>query len=135
LTASCPICARGHPLDVLADLPASWITAPPAAPLPGYACVVARLHVIEPFELDPPDRLAFWEDCMLAGRALNSLFSPRKMNYEIHGNTIPHLHMHLYPRYAGDPYGTGPIDGRATFHRSSADLAHMKRALVGAGAR
>ena len=70
---------------------------------------------------------------MLAGRALNSLFSPRKMNYEIHGNTIPHLHMHLYPRYAGDPYGTGPIDGRATFHRSSADLAHMKRALVGAG--
>jgi len=97
--------------------------------------VVARLHVIEPFELDPPDRLAFWEDCMLAGRALNSLFSPRKMNYEIHGNSIPHLHMHLYPRYAGDPYGTGPIDGRATFHRSSTDLAHMKRALVGAGAR
>jgi diadenosine tetraphosphate (Ap4A) HIT family hydrolase len=21
-----------------------------------------------------------------------------KLNYEIHGNTIPHLHMHLYPR-------------------------------------
>lgn len=23
---------------------------------------------------------------------------PRKMNYEIHGNTIPHLHLHIFPR-------------------------------------
>jgi hypothetical protein len=27
-----------------------------------------------------------------------------------YGNTIPHLHMHFYPRYPGDPFEDGPID-------------------------
>ena len=34
-----------------------------------------------------------------------------KMNYEVHGNTIPHLHMHFFPRYAGDPFETRLADG------------------------
>jgi diadenosine tetraphosphate (Ap4A) HIT family hydrolase len=32
------------------------------------------------------------------------------MNYEIHGNTIPHLHVHLFLRYKGDPFEGGPIN-------------------------
>ncbi|MGB6535125.1 MAG: hypothetical protein WBF58_04100 [Xanthobacteraceae bacterium] len=32
------------------------------------------------------------------------------MNYEIHGNTIPHLHLHIFPRYRGDPFEGRPID-------------------------
>ncbi|HEX9931208.1 MAG TPA: hypothetical protein VGB08_00005, partial [Allosphingosinicella sp.] len=35
-----------------------------------------------------------------------------KINYEVHGNTIPHLHMHFFPRYRGDPFERGPIDPR-----------------------
>lgn len=35
-----------------------------------------------------------------------------KLNYEIHGNTIPHLHVHLLPRYKGDPFEDGPINPR-----------------------
>ena len=35
-----------------------------------------------------------------------------KMNYEVHGNTIPHLHMHFFPRYVGDPFENRPIDPR-----------------------
>ena len=31
------------------------------------------------------------------------------MNYEIHGNSIPHLHLHLYPRFPGDPFEGRPI--------------------------
>ena len=68
---------------------------------------------------------------MLAARVLKSLFSPTKLNYEIHGNTIPHLHLHLLPRYAGDPYVGGPIDFRqADFSRSNADLERMREAFV-----
>ena len=47
----CPICARGYPLDVLAEFPTTWVTGGIEAPLPGYACVVAKRHVTEPFEL------------------------------------------------------------------------------------
>jgi len=35
-----------------------------------------------------------------------------KLNYEIHGNEIPHLHVHLFPRYRGDPFEGGPIDSK-----------------------
>ena len=34
------------------------------------------------------------------------------MNDEIHGNTVPHLHMHVFPRYPGDPFEGAPIDPR-----------------------
>lgn len=37
---------------------------------------------------------------------------PIKINYEIHGNTLPHLHVHVFPRYAGDPFEGRPIDPR-----------------------
>jgi diadenosine tetraphosphate (Ap4A) HIT family hydrolase len=33
-----------------------------------------------------------------------------KINYEIHGNSAPHLHLHLYPRYMDDPFPDQAID-------------------------
>lgn len=78
--SDCPICARGYPLDVLAEFPTTWVTGGIEAPLPGYGCVVAKRHVTEPFELGEAERLAFWEDSMRAARALARLFNPRKMN-------------------------------------------------------
>jgi diadenosine tetraphosphate (Ap4A) HIT family hydrolase len=127
----CLICARGAPLDVIVELDATWITAGAEAPLPGYACVVAKRHVVEPFELSADEQSAFWLEAMRAARVLSDLYAPTKMNYEIHGNTIPHLHMHLYPRFEGDPYARGPIDPRRhTFTRSAADLQRLRDALI-----
>ena len=36
-------------------------------------------------------------------RALISVYEPLKMNYETLGNSLPHLHTHLVPRYTEDP--------------------------------
>jgi diadenosine tetraphosphate (Ap4A) HIT family hydrolase len=128
---TCPICSRPsrRPNDVVANLAVSWVTAGTNAPLPGYACVVAKRHVVEPYELAERERAAFWEDCMLAARGLADLFQPVKMNYEIHGNTIPHLHMHLYPRYAGDPYEGGPISNQARFTRTVLEVVRIGQAI------
>jgi diadenosine tetraphosphate (Ap4A) HIT family hydrolase len=93
----CPICASGHPLDVIAELEVAWVSAPTVAVLPGYACVVARRHVEEPFQLPNGEMVAFWRESMAVARALSALLEPRKMNYEIHGNPIPHLPAHPYP--------------------------------------
>ena len=30
-------------------------------------------------------------------------YRPLKMNYEVLGNALPHLHTHLVPRYLDDP--------------------------------
>jgi len=128
---ACPICLAGRPSDVLVELRATWITAGSNAPLPGYVCVVSKHHVVEPFELPEGDRRAFWDEAMVAARVLERLFSPRKLNYEIHGNTIPHLHMHLFPRYVGDPFVGGPIDFRQTgFSLTRVELERMRDAFV-----
>jgi len=127
----CPICERGAPLDVIAELEASWVTAGEEAPLPGYACVVCKRHVVEPFDLPAAESAAFWREAMLVARALHGLLEPAKMNYQIHGNTIPHLHMHLFPRFAGDPYEGGPIDPcRHSFRRSRDELDQMRAAMA-----
>jgi len=126
----CPICARGTPLDVVAELDTTWVTAGAAAPLPGYACVVAKRHVVEPFELPANELAAFFLEAMQVARVLSVLHAPTKLNYEIHGNTIRHLHMHLYPRFDGDPYSGAPIDPRfRSFTRTDADLQVLRDAL------
>ena len=127
----CPICVRGGPLDVVAELHATWVSTPTVAPLPGYACVVSKRHVVEPYELPPEERTAFWEEAMTVARALAFLYDPVKMNYEIHGNVVPHLHLHLYPRYEGDPYRTGALDRREdSFTRTGPELAAIEDAIL-----
>jgi len=69
---------------------------------------------------------------MHVAKALSLGLHPKKLNYEIHGNTIPHLHMHLFPRFDGDPFEGRPIDGsEMRFHRTVADLRSLAE-VVGA---
>lgn len=127
----CPICRQGKPRDVVAEFPTSWATAPPKAPLPGYVSVVSKRHVVEPFQLPAEERAQFWEDVLFVAEILDGLFRPIKMNYEIHGNTIPHLHLHLYPRAPNDPFVGRAIEGaQALFTRSRHEIDLIRRALA-----
>lgn len=129
--SACPICVRGEPRDVLVELKATWVTGGEEAPLPGYVCVVSKRHVVEPFQLSATERVTFWEEAMEVSQAIADRLRPIKMNYEIHGNTIPHLHLHLFPRTQGDPYVGGPIDPRvASFRRTSEELDRIARAIT-----
>lgn len=111
--ASCPICRDGKPHGIVAELEASYLTSGPEAPMRGYCALVLKRHAVEPYELSPEEASAFMRDVQRAGYAINALVGAVKLNYEIHGNTIPHLHMHIYPRFRGDRFEGGPIDPRA----------------------
>ena len=128
---TCPFCT-GEPRGLVAETPTSWVTTEREVACRGYLCVIARRHVVEPFEL-PPDELArFFGDVAHAAAAIDELFRPVKLNYEIHGNTIPHLHLHVFPRYVGDPFEDGPIrSAERTAVHTSEDLARI-RERVGA---
>jgi len=52
-------------------------------------------------------------DLRRASAAIAAATDAVKLNYEIHGNTVPHLHVHIFPRYVGDPFEGTPIDPRA----------------------
>ena len=109
---ACPICSRREPLDVVAKLEASWVTMQEAAPVPGYACLVSQIHAIELHDLPEPASSAFMRDARRVSRALTAVTGAVKLNYEIHGNSLPHLHMHFFPRYRGDQFEGQPIDPR-----------------------
>jgi diadenosine tetraphosphate (Ap4A) HIT family hydrolase len=66
--------------------------------------------VREPYDLDEQDQRLFFDDLMRVGRALGVAFNPLKMNFNILGNAVPHLHAHVLPRYHGDPAPHRPID-------------------------
>ncbi len=52
------------------------------------------------------------KDVSVCAEALKKVTDAVKINYEIHSNTLPHLHIHLYPRYEDDPFPDQPIDYR-----------------------
>jgi len=76
----------------------------------GYCVLICHEHVKEPYSLAPHNQAAFFDDLMRVGCALDELYHPEKMNFEILGNRIPHLHCHVKPRYRGDDAGGRPID-------------------------
>lgn len=112
MSETCPICERGEPLGVLVERWFSWITADEKTVTHGYLCVVAKRHVVEVFDLDDEERHGFWEDISFAAERLAAAARPQKINIELHGNTLQHLHAHIYARYRDDRFAGGPIDYR-----------------------
>ncbi len=104
--------------------------------LPGYCVVVWRSgHVAEPADLDDRQACGYWREVLAVGRAVRAHFDPVKMNYLTLGNTVPHLHTHVVPRYRDDPAPGGPIAWEQIFspdpvpeaglHRQAATLRHL----------
>jgi len=103
-------------MHLLAETPMVEAVSAESDPLPGYVFVTSKKHAVEPFDLSVDDQRWFWTDAMLVARGVTDVLSPTKMNYEIHGNTIRHLRMHLFPRTAGDVY---VIHHRVEFEQST----------------
>ena len=75
----------------------------------GYTFLTLKWHEEELYKLSDKDRKQFLEDMSLIANALSKAFRPDKMNYELLGNAMPHLHWHLIPRYTYDPMWGRPI--------------------------
>ena len=56
------------------------------------------------YDMTKEDLLGFMEDIKKVAKALQEVTGAIKINYEIHGNTAPHLHCHLFPRYLDDDF-------------------------------
>ena len=76
---------------------------------PGYVLLVLRRHATELYELAARERAAHLEEVSRVAQALARAFRPVKMNYELLGNQVPHIHWHLVPRLATDPDLRQPI--------------------------
>lgn len=67
-------------------------------------CVVAyRDHVNELFELPEAELSLFTQDVARAAKAIKAATGAAKINYGAYSDKLPHLHMHLVPKYPNGP--------------------------------
>jgi len=106
VTEHCPFCAL--PSGRIVDSNAHGLVVRDAFPVsPGHTLIIPRRHVRSFFDLDSDERVQLLDLLESAKRALEGEFHPHAYNIGINdgaaaGQTVPHLHIHLIPRYHGD---------------------------------
>jgi diadenosine tetraphosphate (Ap4A) HIT family hydrolase len=66
----------------------------------GHAAVVFRgRHVADLTDLAAGELAGYWQDVQSVARMINRVFRPCHLNYLLLGNVVPHLHVHVVPRY------------------------------------
>src|SRR3984893_2306153 len=131
----CPFCRKLAALETLPPEEVVWQFTHSVALLGpwqyyhGYCVLVARRHATELSRLAAPERRAYLDEMCLLARAIEECFRPHKLNYELLGNQVPHLHWHLFPRYAHDPDGLRPV--WLALHLVERDEAERRRLQTG----
>ena len=91
---------------------------------PGWTVLVLKRHATELFDLTREERSQLIEEVTEVARTLAVVFDAVKINYELFGNKVPHIHWHIIPRLADDP------DPRETVWAVKHDRRRLKPALL-----
>jgi diadenosine tetraphosphate (Ap4A) HIT family hydrolase len=97
---NCRYCTSAEDIAVkVAELEVSnlWLTRDQT--YRGRCILSLKDHKAELFQLEPGELEAFGRDMARAAKALYEAFSPGKINYAAFGDTYPHVHFHLVPKY------------------------------------
>lgn len=76
---------------------------------PGWTVLVLKRHATELFQLSADERSRLIEEVSTIAAALMDAFHPVKINYELLGNQLSHIHWHLIPRLVDDPSPRDPV--------------------------
>lgn len=112
LTAStCKACSGQWPRadHFIADLGLSMAYLHDDQFFSGWTVVVFKRHATELFHLAPTERIQLMEEVNRTAKTLAEVFGARKINYELLGNQLPHIHWHLIPRLPDDPAPLEPV--------------------------
>jgi diadenosine tetraphosphate (Ap4A) HIT family hydrolase len=75
----------------------------------GWTFLVLKRHATELWQLERAERAQLIEEVSRVAQAVGRAFGAAKMNYELLGNAIAHIHWHLVPRRADDPSPKLPV--------------------------
>jgi len=108
---TCLMCTKwaDEPELRIAELECSYVLLNRDQFFPGYTFLLIKEHLTELFHLDREWRIMVMEEVTAVASALNTLFKPDKINYELLGNMVPHMHWHLVPRFRTDQVWPRPI--------------------------
>ena len=111
MTADCPTCAGefSDPARKIAELGTSILYLFEDQFFPGWCLLVLKRHATELWQLAPAERAALMDEVTRTAQTLAAVFDAVKMNYELLGNQVAHIHWHLIPRCADDPSPRMPV--------------------------
>lgn len=105
----CPMCAEGRPDDngfglrVFTGRYSDAYLQRKDVGQAGYTIAIWRgRHVADPTELSNDEASTYFAEVLRVARAVERHYRPIKMNLEMLGNSLPHLHTHIVPRHHGD---------------------------------
>lgn len=133
---SCGICAAidrikaGEFRDLVAELNSCYVILGDAQYYRGYCILFAKIHATELYLMPADAARALFDEMRLTAEAIAAVVKPWKMNYECLGNSEPHVHWHLFPRYETDELRRGPIWLRPESERKVSLDESDRRALV-----
>ncbi len=106
MTKPCPFCTL--PQERIIDSNDLALVIRDGYPVsPGHTLVIPKRHIGSWFEITPEEQSAMLDLLGTAKAVLEEEFKPDGYNIGINdgptaGQTVPHLHIHLIPRYKGD---------------------------------
>ena len=106
MTKPCPFCTL--PPERIIDSNDLALVIRDGYPVsPGHTLVIPKRHIGTWFEITQAEQQALLDLLAKAKAVLETEFMPDGYNIGINdgptaGQTVPHLHMHLIPRYKGD---------------------------------
>jgi len=68
----------------------------------GYTLFLCKEHKYELHDLESEFRQRYLWEMSVVAEAVFKAFRPKKINYELLGNTDHHMHWHIFPRHKDD---------------------------------
>ena len=111
LETDCPMCRLWEEESELriVELRHSYVILNRDQFFPGYTLLFTKRHVTELFHLERAVRNELMDEVSTVAAAIYGAFRPDKINYELLGNMVAHMHWHLVPRFASDVLWPRPI--------------------------
>jgi len=103
----CPFCAPEAERELLTESATCYAMLDKYPVSPGHTLVIPKKHVADYFDLSAHTKTALWLMVDRVKDLLAERFHPDGFNVGINvgaaaGQTVPHVHIHIIPRYIGD---------------------------------
>lgn len=104
---NCPFCAPEGERELLTESASAYAILDKFPVSPGHTLIIPKQHLASYFDLSFHTKTALWLMTDRVKGLVSERYHPDGFNIGINigtsaGQTIPHVHIHLIPRYAGD---------------------------------
>ena len=105
--SNCPFCSPHPQAELITESATVYAMLDKYPVNPGHALIIPKHHYTDYFEMPDRTKRACWFVVDRVKALLTQRFNPDGFNIGVNngicaGQTIPHVHIHLIPRYQGD---------------------------------